>query len=144
LPFDSLCHRQGPGRVGRARVWQRCPGGGRAGAGGCLPQLDRPEPAAGSEVEREIPAALETGFVDKFNDFLTAKLAPSTGPLAGQISSINKANASIDQQIITLNQRLANQRELLTSAFLSMQNAQSRAQQQQTTLSNFFDKKTSS
>lgn len=85
-----------------------------------------------------------TGFIDKFSDFLTSKLTPSTGPLAAQMASINKANAGIDKQIITLNLRLANQRELLTSAFLSMQNAQSRAQQQQTTLSNFFDKKTSS
>ncbi|MEO6004639.1 MAG: flagellar filament capping protein FliD [Opitutus sp.] len=85
-----------------------------------------------------------TGFAAKFNDFLTSKLTANTGPLAAQMSSINKANASIDRQIITLNQRLANQRELLTSAFLSMQNAQSRAQQQQQTLSNFFDKKTSS
>ena len=85
-----------------------------------------------------------TGFAAKFNDFLTSKLTANTGPLAAQMASINKANASIDRQITALNARLANQRELLTSAFLSMQNAQSRAQQQQQTLSNFFDKKSTS
>jgi flagellar hook-associated protein 2 len=85
-----------------------------------------------------------TGFVAKYQSFLSAKLTTSTGPLAAQMSTINKLNADIDKQIITLNQRLANQRELLTSAFLSMQNAQSAAQQQQKTLSNFFDQKTSS
>lgn len=85
-----------------------------------------------------------TGFVAKFQSFLSTKLTASTGPLAAQMSTINKLNADIDKQIVTLNQRLANQRELLTNAFLSMQNAQSAAQQQQKTLSNFFDQKTSS
>jgi flagellar hook-associated protein 2 len=85
-----------------------------------------------------------TGFVAKFQSFLSTKLTASTGPLAAQMSTINKLNADIDKQIIALNKRLENQRELLTSAFLSMQNAQSAAQQQQKTLSNFFDQKTSS
>ncbi|HTO04260.1 MAG TPA: flagellar filament capping protein FliD, partial [Opitutus sp.] len=84
-----------------------------------------------------------TGFAAKFDDFLTAKLTASTGPLASQMASLNKQNASIDQQIATLNRRLENQRTLLETAFLSMQNAQSFAQQQQKTLSNFFDQKSS-
>ncbi|MEO7597407.1 MAG: flagellar filament capping protein FliD [Opitutus sp.] len=83
-----------------------------------------------------------TGFSDVFGAFLTSKLTPTTGALATQMTTINRLNAGIDKQIITLNLRLANQRQLLTNAFLAMQNAQSRAQQQQTTLSNFFDKKT--
>jgi flagellar hook-associated protein 2 len=83
-----------------------------------------------------------TGFSDLFGDFLGSKLTPTTGALATQMSTINRLNADIDKQIITLNLRLVNQRQLLTNAFLAMQNAQSRAQQQQTTLSNFFDKKT--
>lgn len=82
-----------------------------------------------------------TGFSAKFDSFLTSKLTASTGALATQMSSLNKQNASIDKQILALNRRLENQRELLTSAFLSMQNAQSAAQQQQQTLSNFFDQK---
>ena len=85
-----------------------------------------------------------TGFAAKFDDFLTSKLTATTGPLATQMSTINKLNAGIDKQIITLNLRLANQRELLTNAFLAMQTAQSNAAQQQKTLSNFFDQKTSS
>lgn len=84
-----------------------------------------------------------TGFAAKFDDFLTAKLTASTGPLASQMTSLNKQNASIDQQIAALNRRLENQRALLETAFLSMQNAQSFAQQQQKTLSNFFDQKSS-
>ena len=84
-----------------------------------------------------------TGFADKFDDFLSAKLTPTTGALATQMSTLNKLNSGIDKQILTLNARLVSQRELLTTAFLSMQNAQSVAQQQQKTLSNFFDQKTS-
>jgi flagellar hook-associated protein 2 len=82
-----------------------------------------------------------TGFSAKFDAFLASKLTASTGALATQMASLNKQNASIDKQILALNRRLVNQRELLTSAFLSMQNAQSAAQQQQQTLSNFFDQK---
>ena len=59
------------------------------------------------------------------------------------MANLNKQNASIDQQIATLNRRLESQRTLLETAFLSMQNAQSFAQQQQKTLSNFFDQKSS-
>jgi flagellar hook-associated protein 2 len=83
-----------------------------------------------------------TGFSARLDGFLSAKLTATTGPLATLMSSINKQNSSIDKQILALNRRLENQRELLTSAFLSMQNAQSAAQQQQQTLSNFFDQKT--
>jgi flagellar hook-associated protein 2 len=84
------------------------------------------------------------GFVDQFDTFLTTKLTASTGPLATQMSTINKLNADIDKQITTLNKRLADERDRLTTAFLAMQNAQSFANQQQKTLSNFFDKKTDS
>jgi hypothetical protein len=41
-----------------------------------------------------------------------------------------------------LNARLANQRELLTTSFLAMQNAQSVAQQQQQQFTNMFSQKT--
>jgi len=106
-------------------------------------QLDLALSTKGEEVAAFFNTAT-TGFAAKFDDFLTAKLTASTGPLATLMSSINRQNASIDKQILTLNLRLVNQRELLTSAFLSMQNAQSAAQQQQQTLSNFFDKKSTS
>ncbi len=55
-----------------------------------------------------------------------------------QMDTLNKQNSGIDAQIATLNARLANQRELLTTAFLAMQNAQSVAQQQQQQLTNMF------
>jgi flagellar hook-associated protein 2 len=105
-------------------------------------QLDAALANKGDEVAAFFNTAT-TGFADKFDAFLTAKLTPSTGPLATQMSSLNKQNASIDQQIAMLNRRLENQRTLLETAFLSMQNAQSAAQQQQKTLSNFFDQKSS-
>ena len=97
----------------------------------------------GSEVA-EFFNTSTTGFAAKFESFLSSKLMPNTGALATQMSTINKLNAGIDRQIMTLNARLVSQRELLTSAFLAMQNAQSTAQQQQKTLSNFFDRKTTS
>ena len=106
-------------------------------------QLDLALSTKGTDVAAFFNTAT-TGFAAKFEDFLTAKLTATTGPLATQMASLNKQNANIDQQILTLNRRLENQRQLLTSAFLSMQNAQSVAQQQQQTLSNFFDKKTTS
>jgi flagellar hook-associated protein 2 len=106
-------------------------------------QLDAALSNKGDEVAAFFNSAT-TGFSAKFDAFLSSKLTASTGALATQMTSLNKQNATIDQQIITLNRRLENQRQLLTSAFLSMQNAQSAAQQQQQTLSNFFDKKTTS
>lgn len=84
-----------------------------------------------------------TGFASKFGDFLSSKL-DSSGALAMQMDTINKQNSNIDAQIVTLNKRLEQQRELLTNAFLSMQNAQSQAQQQQQTLTNMFSTKSSS
>jgi flagellar hook-associated protein 2 len=106
-------------------------------------KLDAALASNGEEVAAFFSTAT-TGFAAVFDKYLGPKLANSSGALALQMGTLNKQNASIDQQIATLNRRLENQRELLTSAFLSMQNAQSAAQQQQQTLSNFFDKKSSS
>jgi flagellar hook-associated protein 2 len=106
-------------------------------------KLDAALATKGDELE-DLFGSPTTGFASKFDDFLTAKLTATTGPLATQMATLNKQNASIDQQIAQLNRRLENQRALLETAFLSMQNAQSFAQQQQKTLSNFFDQKSSS
>lgn len=88
--------------------------------------------------------AATTGFVAKFDAFLKQKLDDKTGPLATQMATLNKQNSNIDKQIAALNTRLANQRQLLTSSFLAMQNAQSMAQQQQQTLTNFTNSMSSS
>lgn len=79
-----------------------------------------------------------TGFSAVFNSFLTPKLDTSNGALKLQRDTLNRQNTSIDAQIATLNLRLANQRELLTSSFIAMQNAQSLAQQQQKQLTSMF------
>lgn len=83
-------------------------------------------------------SSASTGFAAAFDGFLTPKLDGSNGALKMQMDTLNKQNASIDAQIATLNARLVNQRELLTTAFLAMQNAQSVAQQQQQQLTNMF------
>lgn len=85
-----------------------------------------------------------TGFAAKFDDYITAKLAPTTGGLQIQMDTLNKQNTTIEAQIATLNKRLVDERERLTTAFLAMQNAQSAAQQQQTALTNMFSQKSSS
>jgi flagellar hook-associated protein 2 len=85
-----------------------------------------------------------TGFAAKFNDYVTAKLATGTGGLQIQMDTLNKQNTDIEAQIATLNSRLADERQRLTTAFLAMQNAQSAAQQQQQALTNMFSQKSSS
>lgn len=85
-----------------------------------------------------------TGFAAKFNDYVTSKLTPNTGGLQIQMDTLNKQNTDIEAQIATLNKRLADERERLTTAFLAMQTAQSNAQKQQQTLTNMFNQKSSS
>lgn len=85
-----------------------------------------------------------TGFAKKFTSYLDSKLDTRNGALQLQINTINKANTGIDAQITVLNARLVNERERLTTAFLAMQNAQSTASQQQTTLNQFIKNSSSS
>jgi len=59
-------------------------------------------------------------------------------------SRLGLSNTQIDKQIADIERRLASQRELLTSAFLKMQDAQSKAQSQNTYLTNTFFKDNSS
>lgn len=80
-----------------------------------------------------------TGFAARFEGFLDPKLEELHGDLPEQMKALNKQNKTIEEQIATLNRRLENQRELLTSAFIAMQNVQSQAKQQQTTLTNMWD-----
>ena len=81
-----------------------------------------------------------TGLVPKMYGFLTSlKAADKT-----QQTSINKASTDIGTQIATLQSRLDNERETLTTAFLKMLDAQSAAQSQNTYLTNTFFKNNSS
>lgn len=63
---------------------------------------------------------------------------------ATQADRIVKKNSDIDDQITTLQARLATERETLTASFTRMLDAQSTAQTQQTTLTNAFLKSSSS
>jgi flagellar hook-associated protein 2 len=80
-----------------------------------------------------------TGLVSRFYSYLTdLKSASRT-----QTSNMTKANSDLDTQIATLEARLVQQRETLTSAFIRMLDAQSTAQSQNTYLTNTFFKDTS-
>lgn len=75
-----------------------------------------------------------SGFVSKLYDYLTKiKAADRT-----QQHNLTNANTAIDDQIAVLQTRLDSQRELLTNSFMSMLDAQSKAQSQTTYLTNAF------
>lgn len=80
-----------------------------------------------------------SGFAAAFDAFLSTTLEERKGTLVTQMNSLNKQNSGIDEQISTLNRRLEQERERLTNAFILMQSAQSKAQQQQTSLTNMYD-----
>lgn len=76
------------------------------------------------------------GFVTKLYGYLTnIKSANLT-----QQDRLATDNSDIDEQIVTLQTRLDNQREILTSSFIKMLEAQSAAQSQNTYLTNQFFK----
>jgi flagellar hook-associated protein 2 len=80
----------------------------------------------------------KTGFSAVLDSYLGKTLDERSGGLATQVSSLNKQNTSIDEQIEALNRRIENQRVILTDAFIAMQNAQSKANTQQTALDNML------
>jgi flagellar hook-associated protein 2 len=55
-----------------------------------------------------------------------------------QQSRLNKANTSIDEQIVAIERRLEQQRALMESAFIAMETAQSQLQSQAAALNNAF------
>lgn len=83
------------------------------------------------------------GFAQKFSSYLTKLLNSSNGGIATQQNTLTTQNKSIESQIETLNRRIEAQRELLTKAFLAMQDAQSAASSQQKTINDMFAKKSS-
>jgi flagellar hook-associated protein 2 len=85
-----------------------------------------------------------TGLMAQFKSYLSARFSTTSGALKGQKDTLNKQNAVLDAQIIALTRRLENQRQVLTTAFLAMQTAQSRAQQQQQSISGFIKQSQSS
>lgn len=73
-----------------------------------------------------------TGFAAQFKTFLT-----NAGTQNGaQQANLNKNNTSLDTQIADIERRLTQQREMMTSAFIAMETAQSKLQSQQSALTN--------
>jgi flagellar hook-associated protein 2 len=81
-----------------------------------------------------------TGFATKF-DTLLDKLIDSGDDAQERLTA---TNSDLDRQISDLERRLTQQRELLTSSFISMESAQSRIQQQSSAISNAFGSGSSS
>lgn len=80
-----------------------------------------------------------TGFGAVFETYLDGLLDERDGALATQVGSLNEQNTDIEAQIEVLNKRIENQRLLLTSAFIAMDAAKSKATTQQTTLTNMLE-----
>lgn len=80
-----------------------------------------------------------TGFVPKMYDYLATIISADRK----QQSNLSDANTELDDQIETLQTRLAATREQLTTSFIRMLDAQSSAQSQNTYLTNTFFKNSS-
>ena len=91
---------------------------------------------------KEFFNAASTGFSAKFGTFLDNVLG-TTGSLATQQSTLTKGNTSIDDQIVAIQRRLDQQRELLTNSFIAMESAQSRLQQQGAQITRMFSSSSS-
>ncbi|HEY8995239.1 MAG TPA: flagellar filament capping protein FliD [Lacunisphaera sp.] len=91
-----------------------------------------------SDVESFFTTAT-TGFAAKF-DTLLDKLI-DTGDDSQK--RLNATNDDLDRQISDMERRLAQQRELLTNSFISMESAQSRIHQQSAAITNAFSKSSS-
>jgi flagellar hook-associated protein 2 len=78
-----------------------------------------------------------TGFAAKLDTFLEKV----TDENKDQQTSLNKQNDSLDDQIAAIERRLAQQRELMESAFMKMESAQSKIKQQQSAIDGMFASK---
>ncbi len=67
------------------------------------------------------------GLAPKMDSFLTRISLQNTG----QQERLTKTNTGLDEQIAAIERRLVQQRSLLESAFIEMENAQSKIKQQQ-------------
>jgi flagellar hook-associated protein 2 len=82
-----------------------------------------------SEIENFFHSST-TGFAAKLDTFLE-KITDQNKDLQ---ANLNKDNTSIDDQIDAIERRLAQQRELMESAFRAMETAQSKLKQQQSAI----------
>lgn len=75
-----------------------------------------------------------TGLVDKLDAFITNVSDYNEG----QQERINQTNSDLERQIADIERRLVQRREVMESAFIRMEEAQSRLNSQQQTLTNAF------
>lgn len=90
---------------------------------------------------RDAPEAVETffdtattGFVDKISELIASGETQTTT----QRTNLNTYNTSLDAQIADIERRLDQQREIMESAFINMEMAQSTLKSQQAALTNAF------
>lgn len=89
---------------------------------------DRPDDVA------EFFTSASSGLADLIGDYSDNISTLNTN----QQKVLNKSNTSIDDQIAAIERRLVQQRELMESAFIAMESAQSRLQSQSSALTNAF------
>jgi len=89
-------------------------------------KLDRALSDSTPAVEALFTTATE-GLAPKMDSFLTRISLQNTG----QQERLTKTNTGLDEQIAAIERRLVQQRSLLESAFIEMENAQSKIKQQQ-------------
>lgn len=77
------------------------------------------------------------GLSKRLDGFIT-QITGSTGTLTTQTNSLAKQATDIDEQIAAMDRRLTQQRQLLESSFIRMEEAQSNIQNQLASLNNAF------
>ena len=77
------------------------------------------------------------GLVKRLDTYVK-QITGSTGSLTTQTTSLAKQSKDIDEQIATMDRRLTQQRQLLESSFIRMEEAQSNIQNQLASLNNAF------
>ena len=74
------------------------------------------------------------GFADRLDDFIQ-RISDQNDD---QKARLNKTNTSLDDQIAAIERRLEQQRAIMESAFIQMERAQAKIQQQQSAMNSMF------
>ena len=101
--------------------------------------LDRVLAESTTEVENFFSTA-NTGFAERLDDFLEH----ISNQNDDQKTRINKTNTGIDEQIAAIERHLEQRRALMESAFIQMENAQSKIQRQQSALNGMMNQSSQS
>jgi len=102
-------------------------------------KLDRALVDATTDVETFFTTA-STGFAAKLDTYLGRIATQNTD----QQTRLNKTNVSLDEQIATIERHLLQKRSLMESAFIQMENAQSKIKTQQASITALSAQKSSS